>query len=418
MTRRHGIPIASAPLFVIATLLTAHQAWAVSVTVPNFSFEDYTGTVGTAVTFDDWIPNHIVGNHAVRLSSGFAATDGIHVMTFRTGGGQPNGVRSFSSLRQTLSETIDTSQIYTLTVDVGHYDPSFFGGPAGLELYWNNAGTPTTIAATAASPGSFGNKTYNLQVSGTELAGLGGQTLGIRLFTTQEGTNFHVAYDNVRLNKQTAPTPSGNPTPIAVPDFSFEASGGDNNSWTINPVVWGGQGWPISGTAYGQAATDGVDKAVNTAYQLLTDTFIEGATYVLTVDHSLRGDHGQEFDTGSIMFFRQDQNPGGANTAFKGPTIAMLDGSLSNGNNPAGLNGAGDWVTQTLTYVATAADAGQRIGIMVAEASGFQPVYDNVRLTVDIAAAAEAVPEPSTYALGLLGLGGLGLAVWRKRRCK
>jgi hypothetical protein len=288
-------------------------------------------------------------------------------------------------------------------------------------LYWNNAGTPTRIAATAAHAGSDGNKTYNLQVSGTELAGLQGQQLGIRLFTTRETNDDNAAYDNVRLNRAPAPTPSGNPTAITVPDHSFEVSGVDFNSWTANAVVWGGAGWPRSGNADGQNPTDGADKAYNTAYQLIpaaNGVFIEGATYTLTVDVSSRGDQAlTQFDVGSAMLFRQDQNPGGPTTAFSGPTIAILDGALSNLSNPPGVNGALDWTTLTFQYVATAADAGQQIGIMVTTASAYQAAYDNVRLTVDLPQVqAEAVPEPSTCALGLIGLAGLGLAVWKNAR--
>ncbi|MCE9557292.1 MAG: PEP-CTERM sorting domain-containing protein [Planctomycetes bacterium] len=33
-------------------------------------------------------------------------------------------------------------------------------------------------------------------------------------------------------------------------------------------------------------------------------------------------------------------------------------------------------------------------------------------------AAAETVPEPSTFVLGGIGLVGLGLVAWRKRRCR
>jgi len=417
MTRRKSLLTTAAAL--TATLLCAHAANAVSVSVSNHSFE--AGALGDAVVVPSWTTNHIVGNHAVRLSAapgGFQATDGTQLVTFRTGGGSPNGIRSFSSLRQTLSEAIDTSQIYTLTVDVGHYDPSSFGGPAGLELYWDNAGTPTTIAATAAIPGSFGNKTYNLQVSGTELAGLSGQTVGIRLFTTQEGTNFHVAYDNVRLDKVASPTPQGTPTPITVPDFSFEISGNNNHSWTLggNPVTWGGNGWPMSAGSYDLPASDGSRFGVNATYQLLPDTFVEGATYVLTVDHALRFNNSTQFDTASIMFFRQNQHPGDL-LHIAGPTIGILDGALDHGQNPVGVN-LSDWRTMTLTYVATAADHGQRIGLFLQSASAHQATWDNVRLTVDFAAAAEVVPEPSTYALGLIGLAGLGLLVWRKRKSK
>ena len=422
MDRAHGIcNYILASIVSMAVMTMSVPAWAVNVTVPNFSFEQFTGPLNTGnqPNFNDWTET---GGWVGRTNPSIdrTATDGTVMLTLRRNN-IPNGAQDNLSVFQTLSETIDTTQTYTLTVDVGR---AFNGLPsaAGGELYWNNAGTPTRIRAASYQPASdTAFTTLNLQVSGAELAGLAGQQLGIRLFTTATVAGQEVAYDNVRLTKVAAPTPAGAPTTITVPDFSFETSGVHNGSWTANPQVWGGIGWPITGTGYGQTPTNGTDIANHTAYQLLTDTFIEGATYTLTVDHSLRGDSGepgQEFDTGSIMFFRQNQNPGGPTTAFSGPTIGILDGSLANGNNPVGLV-PGDWVTQTLTYVATAADAGQPIGIMVTTTSAFQGVYDNVRLTVDLAQAeAEAVPEPSTYALGLIGLAGVGLVAWRKRRVR
>ncbi|MCE9553992.1 MAG: PEP-CTERM sorting domain-containing protein [Planctomycetes bacterium] len=39
-----------------------------------------------------------------------------------------------------------------------------------------------------------------------------------------------------------------------------------------------------------------------------------------------------------------------------------------------------------------------------------------IALFARLAASVRSVPEPSTYALGLIGLAGLGLVGWRRRK--
>jgi hypothetical protein len=69
--------------------------------------------------------------------------------------------------------------------------------------------------------------------------------------------------------------------------------------------------------------------------------------------------------------------------------------------------GSGNWANYTATYTATAADAGKPISIVLASPVS-QGDFDNVRLA--------AVPEPATWALMLIGIGGLGVSLRAGRK--
>ena len=75
------------------------------------------------------------------------------------------------------------------------------------------------------------------------------------------------------------------------------------------------------------------------------------------------------------------------------------------------LSNAAAFGQYTLTYTATAAEAGSDIGISLTNTGGNYNGLDNFVLTVTPAPA----PEPSTYAMMLMGLGGLAF-VLRARR--
>ena len=322
-----------------------------------------------------------------------------------------------SYLEQLLSETIDASKAYTVRVDVAQANDAW-GGGSGAELYAWNGSTATRIAFVRySSANQWG--TLSLQAAGAELAPYAGQQLGVRL---RGGNADRTHFDNVRVDRIDVPATFQAASNLTVPDFSFETSGAVNGSWAGGSGIWNGAGWPMNSGSYGQNATVGSRVGVQSTYQLLTDTFVEGARYTLTVDASLRGDQGAnpidytKIDSSGLMFFSEDQYPG-AGTAHFSPSLGTLDGSMSTAMNPNGI-GAGDWVTISLTYVATADDAGQRIGLFLGAGDprigAAQTVWDNVRLTVELAEA-EAVPEPSTYALGLVGLVSLGCVALRKK---
>gem|GEM_PF-6614215 len=180
---------------------------------------------------------------------------------------------------------------------------------------------------------------------------------------------------------------------IPVPDASFEdhvlAEGGyediaagsytgawscvGGNSW-VDYGYWRSEGWTED--LYAHSGNNKAYPYGDYIYQILDVPFVEGETYTLTV---WAGQPWEGYASGWWLYFTTEDH-----------TVELAEAS-----GTAGLS----WEQVGLTYTATAADAGNKIGIKM---WGDEEVsFDDVSL----------VPEPAT--LGLLGLGALMLR--RKR---
>jgi HpiC1 cyclase/PEP-CTERM motif len=189
-------------------------------------------------------------------------------------------------------------------------------------------------------------------------------------------------------------------TPIAVNNFSFETlpttglpiGCGGSCAYSIGPIP----GWTNTGTS-GQWITGGFlgnppafDGSViaysndNSISQNVA-TAVAGTTYTLQVE----------------LLHRTDAPLAGVvQLEINGGVVATATGVDG---------GPGTWSDWTATYVATAANAGQTVTILLSTA-GVQGDFDDVRLD----ASSVAIPEPA--ALTLLGAGLLGLGMVRRRR--
>ncbi len=188
--------------------------------------------------------------------------------------------------------------------------------------------------------------------------------------------------------------------PVANPSFETLPAGGLPNgcgvgcSYSMNDPVPGWTGFgsfgqfqpgPAFGNfTYFNTVPDGVTVAYSNGgglTQTVAALAQAGVTYTLQVDVGYRKDV-------------TDQSL---------PELVVGSNTIANViPNPPQFSG--DWVTDTITYTATALDAGAPISIVLT-ANGVQGNWDNVRLSDNLA----AIPEPMSVALFGTGIAALGL---------
>jgi hypothetical protein len=194
-------------------------------------------------------------------------------------------------------------------------------------------------------------------------------------------------------------------TPVLITNSGFEADALPDDGWTTNTIT----GWVCVGGSCGaynpsttQFSPDNPLAApaggVNVAYsnggtitQLTGATVQAGGTYTLTAAVGNRLD-----------------------TAFPGYLVELFTplGTLASSNSPSPASGT--FLTSTAVYTAPISDVqiGQAISIRLSSI-GVQTVFDNVSLD---AALGEAVPEPGTWSMLLIGFGAVAAGIRRKIR--
>ncbi len=183
---------------------------------------------------------------------------------------------------------------------------------------------------------------------------------------------------------------------ITVPDPSFEIPvlnpGGyqdigdltytgpwkcDSGDAWVDYGYWRADGYPED--LYAHSGNNKAYAYEDYIYQILNETFVQGMKYTLSV---WVGQPWEGSASGWKLYFTGED----------------YTNNLIEASGTAGLT----WGQISLDYTATAADAGKKIGIKMYGDSDVS--FDDVMV----------IPEPAT--LALLGLGGLGLILGRKRK--
>ncbi|MHC4436435.1 MAG: discoidin domain-containing protein [Planctomycetota bacterium] len=203
--------------------------------------------------------------------------------------------------------------------------------------------------------------------------------LGTRGNATIPGGAGKMYFDEIRLHQDRSIM-----VPITVPDAGFDDQVVDAGGWAFigsdYPGPWqhaGGDAWIDNGywpdddlpARSGDNKLYGNDGTVDHVYQILDETFVEGAEYTLSVWVGIAWS-GYD-DSWSLYFTGED---------YSDELISIA------GNGPVG-----EWGQASLVYTATAADAGKKIGIKM---QGAQYVsFEDVTL-FQSAPAVTVQPDP------------------------
>jgi len=276
---------------------------------------------------------------------------------------------------QILDETFIEGATYTLSVWTGQ---AWDGYGTSWSLYFTGEDYTDNLIETSgdAPVGSW----EQVSLVYTATAADAGNKIGIKI-----RGDAYLAFDEVALSYLGPPAQG-----VIIPDAGFDDTvlavgeytyvGEGNWAGTLDyPGPWqsaGGDAW-IQNHYYGDDLLSvggdnflyGAELTEDYVYQILDETFIEGATYTLSVwvGHPWDG-----YDTGWALYFTGEDY-----------TNNLIETS---GDAPVG-----DWEQVNLVYTATAADAGNKIGIKLK--GDFYLGLDEVTLSY-LKSAAQGITVP------------------------
>ncbi|HEY5203750.1 MAG TPA: PEPxxWA-CTERM sorting domain-containing protein [Roseiarcus sp.] len=177
---------------------------------------------------------------------------------------------------------------------------------------------------------------------------------------------------------------------------------GDSGQWQIGQVTNNFNGDPLIG---GTTPEPIVVRAINaTVSQVVSTAAVAGVTYTLDVD----------------LGFEKTNPDLGFVDLLVGGNLVKATPLASYGLTQAQMQESGNWYDFEASYTASAADANDPIEILLSamtNGAGFS-FFGNVRLTDSLVVGPTgpmAAPEPATWAMMLLGFGGIaGVAAVRR----
>jgi len=269
------------------------------------------------------------------------------------------------SVYQILNDTFIEGQTYTLSVWVALADRGDGHDPGWtLSFIGEDYDTILSEVSGEAPVGTWEQVSLVYKATAADA----GNKIGIKL----KGNATVCMFDDVTLFRSV-------PVDIVVPDASFDDQVLDSGGYAYITEDYTGPWQAMDGTAWidngyypgDLPAHSGNNKLnawddwydepeVKSVYQILNDTFIEGQTYTLSVWVAL-ADRGGGHDPGwTLSFIGEDYD-----------TIL----SEVSGNAPVGT-----WEQVSLVYTATAADAGNKIGIKL-KGNATVCMFDDVTLS-------------------------------------